>query len=97
MKTHQQKPRFKLAILVVLVATSLGCQNGVFKLEPLTDGSGTTATSAELQELRNRIQELDNDNQSLQAQLAQERQRYRIASDEVDLLREQLQQQSEMP
>ena len=50
MKTHQQKPRFKLAILVVLVATSLGCQNGVFKLEPLTDGSGTTATSAELQE-----------------------------------------------
>ena len=97
MKTHQQKSRFKLAILVVLVATSLGCQNGVFKLERLTDGSGTTATSAELQELRNRIQELDNDNQSLQAQLAQERQRYRIASDEVDLLREQLQQQSEMP
>ena len=85
MKTHQQKPRFKLAILVVLVATSLGCQNGVFKLEPLTDGSGTTATSAELQELRNRIQDLDNDNQ------------YRIASDEVELLREQLQQQSEMP
>ena len=79
------------------MATSLGCQNGVFKLEPLTDGSSATATSAELQELRNRIQELDNDNQSLQAQLAQERQRYRIASDEVELLREQLQQQSEMP
>jgi len=69
----------------------------MFKLEPLTAGSGSTVTSAELQELRNRIQKLDNDNQSLQAQLAQERQRYRIASDEVELLREQLQQQSDMP
>ncbi|MFL2871593.1 MAG: hypothetical protein ACJZ8O_12705 [Pirellulaceae bacterium] len=97
MTIQQQKRSCKLAILTALLVGSLGCQNGMFKLEPLTAGSGSTVTSAELQELRNRIQKLDNDNQSLQAQLAQERQRYRIASDEVELLREQLQQQSDMP
>ena len=97
MKNNNRKSKKRLVLLLAILITTSGCQNGVFKLEPLTDGSGTTATSAELQELRNRIQQLDNDNQSLQAQLAQERQRYRIASDEIDLLREQLQEQADMP